>query len=74
MGKLRQLVLALLFGAGIFGIIVFLFAATSVLQSFQLFPQDSGGGFSLFLIELVVGFFAASIAGLVLLHRLSAGQ
>lgn len=69
MAKLSKLFLAALSAVAIFIAINFMFATTSILEAFQLYPHDDAGGFPLFLIEVVVAFIAASVGGLLCLHR-----
>lgn len=71
---LRKVVLSVLFAAAIFAGVLFVFSTTSVLETFQVFPHDAGGGFALYLIEVVLAFIAASVGGLLCLHRLSFGR
>jgi hypothetical protein len=73
MVKLAKLLLSALSAVAIFIAIIFIFATTSILEAFQLYPHDAAGDFSLFLIEVVIAFIAASVGGLLCLHRLSFG-
>ncbi len=70
----RRLLVSALFAAMIFAAVLFVFSTTSVLEAFQLVPHDDGGGFALYLIEVVLAFIAASVGGLLCLHRLSFGH
>lgn len=73
MTKLRNLLFSGLFTVGIFLALLFLFSTASVIEQFQVFPHDAGGGFALFLLELVLAFAASSVGGLLLFRRLSCG-
>ena len=73
MTKFSRVLLSALFAVAIFVAIIFIFSTTSILEAFQLYPHDDTGGFALFLIEVVLAFIAASIGGLLFLHRLSFG-
>ncbi len=73
MSKFSRLLLSALFAVAIFLALMFMFSTTSILEAFQLYPHDDTGGFALFLIEVVLAFIAASIGGLLFLHRLSFG-
>ena len=72
--KFRRLVLSALVAIAAFVAIEWIFAAASILQDFQLYPRDAEGGISLFLIEMVMAFFAAATAGIFCLGRLSGAR
>jgi hypothetical protein len=65
-----KLLLSVLFAAATFFAIIFIFTTMSIIESFQLYPHDATGGLALFLIEMVIAFTAASVGGLLCLHRL----
>lgn len=69
-----NIVLSLLLTAAILAGIAFLFSATSVIESFQLYARDVEGGFALALIELVLGVLTAAAGGLLCFHRLQYGS
>lgn len=66
----KLLLFSALSAAVTFVAIIFVFTTASILESFQLYPHDAAGGFSLFLIEVVIAFMAASAGGLFCLQRL----
>jgi ABC-type nickel/cobalt efflux system permease component RcnA len=66
---LRHVLLSALFGATIVLAVLFVIAATSVLETFQIYPHDA-----LFLIELVVTFLVASAGGLLCFQHLRSGH
>ena len=68
-----KLLLSALFAAATFFAIIFIFTTTSIIESFQLYPHDATGGLALFLIEVVIAFTAASVGGLLCMHRLCFG-
>ena len=74
MKTVGNIVLSLLLAAAILAGIVFLFSATSVIESFQLYARDVEGGFALSLIELVLAVLAAAVGGLLCFHRLQYGS
>jgi len=51
MVKRAKLFLSILSAVAIFVAIIFIIATTSILESFQLYPHDTTGDFSLFLIS-----------------------
>ena len=69
----KLLLFSALSAAVTFVAIIFVFTTASILESFQLYPHDAAGGFSLFLIEVVIAFTAASVGGLLCMHRLCFG-
>ena len=73
MAKIRNFVFAAVVAVLVFAAILFLFSATSVIESFQLFQHDSQGGSALFLLEVVLALIAGGLAGLLCLHRLCSG-
>ena len=74
MTKFSKLLISALSAVAIFVGIISIFATASVIESFQLYPHDAAGGFALYLIEVVITFIAATVGGLLCLHRLWFGR
>lgn len=73
MRKFRNALLSMLFGAMTLVGLVVVFAFASILQEFHVYAHDAGGGFPLFLIELVLALLAALVAALFCFDRLTRG-
>lgn len=74
MKKLRNALLATLFGGATFVAVVVVFAFAAILQEFHIYEHDAGGGFPLFLLEVVLALLAALVAALFCFDRLSRGR
>lgn len=72
MKTLRHAAASVIVAVGIVIAFLFLIATASVIEAFQLYPHDGHGGVALFLIELVVILFTASVGGLLCFHYLHA--